>query len=585
MKLKRVIIGIGLALAMLVNCLLFALPAFAADANVEYIYFDLSAGNITISGSTYTGYIYQKNGDAFTTETVSGTFSSGKAYYVYQSYGGATAPDGYFDVATGTYILPTRTPVTHNGEEWEDYITNNPNVEEVIAAWITDASEADRSSTPNTITIKGNLDATLIIDNLWSSNHNYGTSKTTGGISFIPGSNGSHLTIEAKGDNRFGNIFYHNNKSNTKSNLTFEEKEDGSSITVANLTPNDNKNYWCAAIGGNDSGQDAAAGLIFNSGTIFAGTNAKDDCTAIGGGGNGYAHITINGGRITAAVTSSGAAIGGGIGKTSNGGSADVYINGGEVYAYNFSCSSGTYSTQGVAYIPSAAIGGGSSARAQCDACTVTITGGRVYAQSVGGTAIGGGSSADNNGGTASVTIGGNAYVEAKSIAGTINGQNVPAGVAIGGGTGGKASGKNGGNVTLKIEGNPTVVVGSIGGGKTTSATGNIGSATVTITGGTIQGQIIMAQGSSTNCSFNMSGGTIDNSKHDNDTFAFLQENGGVIYMDVEYIVHNGLMKDLSVLQESPFTDKGSVVEIFTDLTLWMGIRKTIEQVNANAVA
>jgi len=53
----------------------------------------------------------------------------------------------------------------------------------------------------------------------------------------------------------------------------------------------------------------------------------------------------------------------------------------------------------------------------------------------------------------------------------------------------------------------------------------------------------------------------------------------------VEYIVHNGLMKDLSVLQESPFTDKGSVVEIFTDLTLWMGIRKTIEQVNANAVA
>ena len=53
----------------------------------------------------------------------------------------------------------------------------------------------------------------------------------------------------------------------------------------------------------------------------------------------------------------------------------------------------------------------------------------------------------------------------------------------------------------------------------------------------------------------------------------------------VEYIVHNGLMKDLSVLQESPFTDKGSVVEVFTDLTVWMGIRKVIEQVNANALA
>ncbi len=53
----------------------------------------------------------------------------------------------------------------------------------------------------------------------------------------------------------------------------------------------------------------------------------------------------------------------------------------------------------------------------------------------------------------------------------------------------------------------------------------------------------------------------------------------------VEYIVHNGLMKDLSVLQESPFTDQGSIVEIFTDMSVWMGIRKTIEAVNANALA
>ncbi|MFW5677954.1 MAG: type I restriction-modification enzyme R subunit C-terminal domain-containing protein, partial [Acetivibrio ethanolgignens] len=53
----------------------------------------------------------------------------------------------------------------------------------------------------------------------------------------------------------------------------------------------------------------------------------------------------------------------------------------------------------------------------------------------------------------------------------------------------------------------------------------------------------------------------------------------------VEYIVHNGMMKDLSVLQESPFTDQGSVVEIFTDMTVWMGIRKVIDTINANAVA
>ena len=53
----------------------------------------------------------------------------------------------------------------------------------------------------------------------------------------------------------------------------------------------------------------------------------------------------------------------------------------------------------------------------------------------------------------------------------------------------------------------------------------------------------------------------------------------------VEYIVHNGVMKDLSVLQEPPFTDQGSIVDIFTDLTVWQGIRKAIEQVNSNAVA
>ena len=53
----------------------------------------------------------------------------------------------------------------------------------------------------------------------------------------------------------------------------------------------------------------------------------------------------------------------------------------------------------------------------------------------------------------------------------------------------------------------------------------------------------------------------------------------------IEYIVHNGMMKDLSVLQEAPFTDRGSVAEVFTDLAVWMGIRKVINQINENAVA
>lgn len=53
----------------------------------------------------------------------------------------------------------------------------------------------------------------------------------------------------------------------------------------------------------------------------------------------------------------------------------------------------------------------------------------------------------------------------------------------------------------------------------------------------------------------------------------------------IEYIVHNGVLKDYSVFREPPFTDKGSLTDIFADRALWNGICKVIEQINANAVA
>jgi len=53
----------------------------------------------------------------------------------------------------------------------------------------------------------------------------------------------------------------------------------------------------------------------------------------------------------------------------------------------------------------------------------------------------------------------------------------------------------------------------------------------------------------------------------------------------VNYIVKNGMMKDLSVLQESPFTDQGSISELFDNVTLFMGLRAVIDQINRNAVA
>ena len=51
----------------------------------------------------------------------------------------------------------------------------------------------------------------------------------------------------------------------------------------------------------------------------------------------------------------------------------------------------------------------------------------------------------------------------------------------------------------------------------------------------------------------------------------------------VEYIVHNGMLKDFSVLQDPPFTDQGSIVDVF-DMEMWAGIKKTIDQINANAL-
>lgn len=52
-----------------------------------------------------------------------------------------------------------------------------------------------------------------------------------------------------------------------------------------------------------------------------------------------------------------------------------------------------------------------------------------------------------------------------------------------------------------------------------------------------------------------------------------------------EYLSNYQKRNKVSVLQESPFTDRGSVVEVFTDLNVWMGIRKVIDMINANAVA
>lgn len=512
------------------------------------IYFDLNAGNITINCNSYKGYRFDGTDTA---KEVTGTLEAGQSYYVYQSNASNKTQTGLFNTAANVEdpVYEMRLPQYDRVENWASFITNNTDIDSnsgVIATWNTRAGEAGRSGTPNKITVSGNLTCSMVIDNVWSSyQQSSRQGDTTGAIKYDP-TGSAKLTLNFKGDNRFATIYYHATKSQG-AEIIFAGDAD-STVTVANLTQNANYNYWKSAIGADDGTDGSAAGIVINSGYIFAGTNAKDDCTAIGGGGNGYGGITINGGTVTAVVTSSGAAIGGGIGKTSVGGQSDVIITGGNVYAYNFSCVDGGYSQTGVAYIPAAAIGGGSSARATCNPCTVEISGGYVFARSVGGTAIGGGSSADSNGGASNIKISGGT-VDAASIAGTIGGQEVKAGAAIGGGTGGTNG--NGGNCVLTISNNPTIYTGSIGGGKTLSTTKSIGSATVNISGGTLQGQVIMASGAASDCSFSMSGGTIDNTaalsgslNADSDlvftnngtgpyhTYTFLEDNGGAVYVE-----------------------------------------------------
>lgn len=521
------------------------------------IYFDLSAGDVTINGSSYNGYRYDGEDTA---QEISGTWAEGQSYYVYQSNGVKNT-----GLIGETIVLPQYDRVTYNGESWGEYITNHPNgrtdghgegansgsesVKTVIVAWET-ATEGKRQATEHSIKFTGNVgNIKMVIDNLWSSYQGSGQGRTHGSIGYNTyGTNyeNNQITLNLKGDNRLANIFYatKSNKQNdpefhdTGNRLIFDYygTESDATLTVANNSTNLGGQWWNAAIGSSDS-YDACYGLVFNGGIIYAGTTANDDCTAIGGGGNGAATVVINGGTITAVSSTSGSSIGGGIGKSAQGGSADITIKGGTVFAYNFGYGR-DYAGKNYNRILSSAIGGGSSSSASgCKYARVKIDGGNVYAQSVGGTAIGGGSSTNSNGGNAEVAInGGN--VEAKSIGGSLyqmttqNIVTINPGAAIGGGTGNAKGGyaKLTVNEVDSVNYPTTLITGSIGGGGYTAATGTIGAADVIVTGGIIKGQAIMAAGSESHCSFTMTGGTWTNNT--DTSYTYLQPNGGAVWMD-----------------------------------------------------
>jgi len=489
--------------------------------------------------------------------------------------------------------------------------------------------------------------------------------RVTGGLSFRPGAKESISKAQAhiylKGDNRFGNIHYEtgggaggSEASSTEEatitgerteQLFFHNGEDKTSyqgtLTVGNFEDN-GYNHFCAVIGGSNN-PDYVPGLVFDGGTIYAGATVLDNCTAIGGGGCGFGGVTIrNNGEnedvptVIAVTATNGAAIGGGIGDGSNGGAADIFIEGGIVYAYNKGLAiEGTRESGATTLpdshvidivMPAVAIGSGSSRRSWTVPAKIEISGGTIYAECVGGTAIGGGSSVNLDGANAVINIsGGN--VTAKSIAGNVEviheydgGQfpdrlgktaKVSASTSIGGGTAGVPFRRalkidssvtdekllqpqgNGGTAVLSISGNNTVVnAGSIGGGGTNELKddlykndekwpmtrgadqgGSIGAAKVTISGGNIQGQVIMAKGAKMDCSFDMTGGTIDNgdnalistdvNESDTDKFVFLKPDGGAVYVENgNATMSGGTIKNCTAKNGGVFYVIGGDVEI-----------------------
>lgn len=513
----------------------------------ETIYFDLAAGNVLIcctendqnapsETNRYSGYVYK---DGVATE-VTGEHNSSNIYHVYQT--------NENNRATGT--LPSYTPITYNGKPWADFIKNNASVAGVIQAWNEAAITASRKATNNRIRVFGSGKVVnLTIDNIYTIYAQRNVSRTLAGIGFNAGSN-SKLTITTIGDNRVSAIHYHGGKD--KNNQLIFEGTGSLTVCAASGLKTDynnsiyfgeeeegdttfNDNHWCSAIGGNDSGEGNSCGIVINSGNIFAGTTKAENCTAIGAGGNDRGVITINGGNVTAVATTTGTAIGGGIGFNSAGGYGIITIKGGNVYAYNH---------QNRWSIPSSAIGGAGSSAAAGTQGDVYINGGYVYAYSALGTAIGGGSSKTNVGGDAYVTITGGQII-AKS----------GSGAGIGGGSAytvgdEKDTNYNGGTANVKISGNPIIRTGSIGGGNTSAKNGKIGSASVNISGGDIQAQFVMAAGAKETPEFTMSGGIIRNSYVDDEEYIHIKKQGGAVYLeDGTFTMSGGTIKNCSAVQ------------------------------------
>lgn len=480
---------------------------------------------------------------------------------------------------------------------------------------------------------------TVIIDNI-----------NTGGTIRIPAKDATKLvTLQLRGTNQVKQIYYGTGKhdqqteevvNNDDSKLKIENygKSDGTSgelyIPYKMSSRDEEINYvltkgeqlgdnWAAAGIGGSGGLNNSTGLTIAGGTIKVLGKNVNGATAIGGGGNGDGQVSITGGNVTAICSSTGAAIGGGIGWIYRGGNADVSITGGSVYAENMN-----YYSRGSINFGGVAIGSGSSTDMYGSKAKINISGNsNVKAYAHYGNGIGSGNSYKSSAAKADITIGGNSVVKTNALGGGTSKENQggsadivvkdsanvtcekyseitdkwdennenmlnaygigggnsadtydggSANVSVTGGTlncnggnigGGDSTGSgNGGNASITVTGgtlncasigggnsdsgkpgsvstsdgskagvvvtgdNSNVKAGTIGGGKNNK--GDIGFATVDISGGKIQGQFILSNtDSDKQCTFKMTGGVIDNTDLGKGNYKKAQENGGAVYL------------------------------------------------------
>lgn len=404
------------------------------------------------------------------------------------------------------------------------------------------------STTTNTINLNGKISGTVHLEL-------DGINSTAFNSIDIPASSGieKDVVLYLRGENRINNLRYYTGAEATslkdnQSNSTLEiTSADGAGSTNGSLLvyppslsahSQPNTIYYNAGIGGTDN-QAGVAGLTISGGTIKVKVDATHDCSAIGGGGNGYAEITITGGYIEAENASTGATIGGGVGYTAEGSGCDILITGGTVIATNNGKKKTDHGIND--QVNGVAIGGGSSyeVNSKYDA-NVTITGGSVTATvPAGKTAIGAGNSNVSNAGDAYVTVEGGIVHCTGGIGGgssnngnggnatlNVTGGNLTVRGFIGGGT--TKNGTSGGTATVNIGGADTVVKAASIGGGIAEAKNVVNWAKVYITNGQIQAQVVMEGAGSI---FNMSGGTIDNSNAKKEGFEFKVADGGAAYV------------------------------------------------------